>query len=613
MTEAERLAQKAVEALGRGFDITNDFRLKYYKDQPGSRLIELDEKDMQDIVIPGGPTIPNVSRDIKCDKGERLRYRSDVLEFNQMSELFNQKSCIPGKIPSGHFNSMYGLSGSWLADATDTKHLAFDGYFISLYNLHLTRSPLVLKEEVKKAVPPCWEPSALARFIETYGTHIIVGLAVGGQDLVFVRQNHSSTTPPSELKKHLENLGDQLFTGSCSLSPMYWKSKESKQKARLLLYFKHLEVPDAFSNIFQPNPLHFDSFSAASSKDGLTVICSKRGGFVTLQTHCEWILTVPSNPDAINFRFIPITSLLSGVPGSGFLSQAINLYLRYKPPIEELHYFLEFQVHRQWAPLHNELPLGPPRKMVSCPALQFSLMGPKLYVSTAQVSVGRNLVTGLRLYLEGKKCNRLAIHLQHLSSLPRCLQPLWDESVFLDQSRWKGSDEKDSQYFEPVQWKNFSHVCTVSIKYDPNWVKEADGVFIVTGAQFQVRGSGSKNVLHLRLLFSRLPHCSIQKSTWDHAPAVSQRSRFLSTLSTTFSTTSQPPKPDPIVLNSAVFPKGPPVPVQSPKLLKFVETAEVSKGPQDNPGHWLMTAAKLDMDSGKISLQGKFSLLNYNT
>lgn len=37
-----------------------------------------------------------------------------------------------------------------------------------------------------------------------------------------------------------------------------------------------------------------------------------------------------SHPEAISFKLVPITSLLSGVPGSGYLSHAINLYLRCK-------------------------------------------------------------------------------------------------------------------------------------------------------------------------------------------------------------------------------------------------------------------------------------------
>ena len=138
-----------------------------------------------------------------------------------------------------------------------------------------------------------------------------------------------------------------------------------------------------------------------------------------------------------------------------------------------------------------------------------------------QVTIGRRPIIGLRLYLEGKKCNRLAIHVQHLSSLPRVLQPFWDETVFSEPSRWQGSDEGDSKYFEPVQWKSYSHVCTVAVKYDPSWDQGAGGVFVVTGAQLQVRAGWTKSVLHLRLLFTRLPNCSIQKSVWGHGPIVS--------------------------------------------------------------------------------------------
>lgn len=65
------------------------------------------------------------------------------------------------------------------------------------------------------------------RFIEKYGTHIVVGLSIGGQDVVLVKQDKSSNLEPSELKTHLENLGDQLFTGTCSFAP---KSKEHKHK-----------------------------------------------------------------------------------------------------------------------------------------------------------------------------------------------------------------------------------------------------------------------------------------------------------------------------------------------------------------------------------------------
>lgn len=58
-----------------------------------------------------------------------------------------------------------------------------------------------------------------------------------------------------------------------------------------------------------------------------------------------------------------------------------------KPPIEELHQFLEFQLPRQWAPVFSDLPLGPQRRQQSTASLQFSFLGPKLYVNTAPVKL----------------------------------------------------------------------------------------------------------------------------------------------------------------------------------------------------------------------------------
>lgn len=54
----------------------------------GERLVVLDESNKRDIVVPGGVTISDVSEDIRCDKGDRIRFKSDVLEFNQVLSLF---------------------------------------------------------------------------------------------------------------------------------------------------------------------------------------------------------------------------------------------------------------------------------------------------------------------------------------------------------------------------------------------------------------------------------------------------------------------------------------------------------------------------------------------
>uniref|UniRef100_A0A0D9VFY6 MACPF domain-containing protein n=1 Tax=Leersia perrieri TaxID=77586 RepID=A0A0D9VFY6_9ORYZ len=607
------VGEGAARALGAGFDLTSDFRLKFAK--VGRKLVELDEAGARDVPVPGGgagAVLRGVPREVGVDKGDRIRFRSDVLEFNQMSELLNQKSSVQGKVPSGYFNALFDLSGAWMTDAKEAKHLAFDGYFISLYKLHLRTSPLVLRGEVRSAVPPKWDPAALSRFIKTYGTHIIVEMAVGGQDVICVKQSPSSTISSADLKLHLEDLGDFLFSDGKSLSPIHRKTRDGKSK-----------VPDVFVKMVQQtNNLHLSFYSESSTKDGLTLTCSKRGGDVSVASHSKWLQTVPKIPDAIMFKFVPITSLLTGIPGSGYLSHAINLYLRYKPDPEELQHFLEFQVPLQWAPLFNELVLGPQKRKGSYPSLQFRFLGPKLQVSTSQVSSSHKPVVGLRLYLEGRKCNRLAIHVQHLSSAPSIL----GDSLSSSMSEWRESEDIGAGYIEPIQWKSYSSVCMSKVDYNPEWHKRVPGgggVFIVTGAQLVTKGTWSRKTLHLRLLYTHVPNCTIQRTEWTAAPASSQRGSFLTTISTTLSSpfmqqssaaaAAAAPAPAPAaLLNSGVYPDGPPVPVQSRKLLKFVDMSEVVKGPHDVPGHWLVTAAKLVKDGGKIGLNVKFALLNYD-
>lgn len=593
---ARLVALDAVEALGHGFDVTTDYRLKYRK----SLLVELRQKHTKDISIPGGIVIPNVSEDVKCDKGERMRFTSDVMQFQQMSQLFNKNASIEGKIPLGLFNAMYDFSGSWQDDANQTKSLAFDGYFITLYRIQLTTASLVLREEVKKNIPSTWDPEKLARFIEKYGTHIIVDISIGGQDVLYLKESYSSLLSTTEVHKHLKVAGDSIFTNSSSETSSMLKANKISNKYAFTSQTSHAQLASVHS-----------AQLLVANKD-VTIISRRRGGLVFSKTHNEWQETVNSSPDAISMSFIPIASLISGVAGGGFLQHAINLYLRYKPPVDDIRYFLDFQVPRQWIPVYNELPLGHIRKQSASSSLQFSFMGPKVYVNTSQVIVNKKPVTGIRLYMEGRKNNRLAIHLQHLSTLPRTLEQFWNDDVCVEQPKWHGSDEANKKWFEPVQCKFCSHICTVPIKYSPEWTDGKDAVFVVTGAQLEVKAYGLKNVLHLKLLFSKLQGCTIQKSKWEQPPA-SQKSTLFSSLTTTFSVTAKMAKKDaPLVVDSAVYPGGPPRPVQSPKLRKFVDTMELTKGPQDNPGHWQVTAAKLELDGGgKISLRVKFSLLNY--
>lgn len=82
---AAEAAKAAILSIGCGYDISLDLRLKYCKGDPCSRrLIEIDEDKGREIVLPGGILVPDVPKSIKCDKGERTRFRSDVLPFQQV-------------------------------------------------------------------------------------------------------------------------------------------------------------------------------------------------------------------------------------------------------------------------------------------------------------------------------------------------------------------------------------------------------------------------------------------------------------------------------------------------------------------------------------------------
>ncbi|KAH7575908.1 hypothetical protein JRO89_XS02G0249900 [Xanthoceras sorbifolium] len=584
---ARKAAEVAIGSIGCGYDIAKDLRLKYCKGDLGdSRLIEIDGEGGREIVLPGGISIPNVSKSIKCDKGERTRFRSDIFSFQQMSEQFNQELSLTGKIPSGLFNAMFEFSGCWQKDAAHTKTLAFDGVFISLYTVALEKSQMVLRDHVRKAVPSTWEPAALARFIETFGTHIIVGVKMGGKDVIYVKQQHSSNLQSADVQKRLKEMADKRFMDA---NGQYGVSSERHyQNDKFEVREQRLRFADT------------NTSSSYSQKEDVVSICKRRGGSDNKnQSHNEWLHSVQFEPDVISMSFIPITSLLNGVPGSGFLSHAINLYLRYKPPSEELHQFLEFQLPRQWAPVFSELPLGPQRKQQSSASLKFSLMGSKLFVNTNPVDVGKRPVTGLRLYLEGRSSNRLAIHLQHLSSLPKVFQLTDDPNENFQRESY------DRKYYEKVQWKNYSHVCTAPVESD-------EDLSIVTGAQLQVENHGFKSILFLRLRFSTVSGAAFVKHPeWDGSPGLAPKSGLISTLISHHFTTVQKPSPRPadVNINSAVYPGGPPVPVQAPKLLKFVDTTEMARGPQDNPGYWVVSGARLVVEKGRISLRVKYSLL----
>ncbi|XP_029127868.1 MACPF domain-containing protein CAD1 [Cajanus cajan] len=537
-------ATNAVEALGRGFDVNCDTRLLYCKGVAGSRVIHFDEEHVRELWLYDDVVVPNVSRDIVKDSQSQEpvgRYSSGVFSFHEMVEYFNQKANITESFPLGTFNSAFSFTASKHIDASETKSLSSDGFYVPLAKVRLVNSHLMLQENVKRAIPVKWDPPSLASFIENFGTHVITSVTIGGKDVIYVKQHHTSPLSTLEIKNYIQDIGNQRFSdiNNHACSP------ETKSK----------------------------------DKD-VRVIFRRRGGDDLEQNHIMWVRTVWSSPDVIEMTFCPITDILDEVPGREHLTRAIGLYLEYKPPIEELRYFLEFQITRVWAPFQDRIP-GYQRKEPLCPYLLFSIMGQKLYVSQEQITVGRKPTTGLRLYLDGSKQNRLSVHVQHLTSLPKILKPYWDTDVAIGAPKWQGPEEQDSRWFEPVKWKNFSHVCTAPIENPETFTEDFSGVSAVTGAQLGVWDFGSRNVLYMKLLFSRLPGCTIRRSIWDHTPN-SDSSRLGSKKN-----------------------------VSENKLFKYVDLSEMCKGPQDPPGHWLVTGGKLGVEKGKIVLRVKYSLLNY--
>ncbi|KAL7089013.1 hypothetical protein ACP275_13G162600 [Erythranthe tilingii] len=595
--DPQSAAEKAVSVIGFGYDLTADLRLAACKPGPsGSGLIYLDRTRTKDLVVPGNVVVSGVSASIKCDKGERTRFSSDALSFNQMSEQFNQELSLSGKIPSGLFNAMFGYKGCWQNDASTTKILAFDGWLISLYRIELERSQITLSDKVKQEVPSTWDPVALASFIDKYGTHVIVGVKMGGKDVIHIKQLQNSNLQTAEVQKLLKQLADENFREDGNENPEISSSGKSKIEQSMIW---DLQLPFA-STVRPPVVSH-------SKTDDLLSVHVRRGGLDNGQSHNQWLSTVSQFPNVISMSFVPIASLLSGTRGSGFLTHAINLYLRYKPPLEELTQFLEYQLPRQWAPAFNDLPLGPCRRKKSSPSLQFTLLGPKLYVNTVKVDTCNLPVTGIRLFLEGKRSDHLAIHLQHLSTLPQSLHLSPDHT-------YEQVDESiDKAYFEPVKWSIFSHICTAPVEY--HGARIDDSASIVTKAYFEVKGMGMKKVLFLRLGFSTVASAVIRRSEWDGPSTSSKKSGLMSMLmSTPFSSAlsqqqDKNKKAVKVDLNSAVYPGGPPRPARAPKMAHFVDTKEMVRGPEDAPGYWVVTGAKLCVEVGMIRIKVKYSLL----
>lgn len=60
-------------------------------------------------------------------------------------------------------------------------------------------------------------------------------MAVGGQDLICVKQKPSSTISPADLRGYLDDLGDSLFSDGRSPSLIERKTRDGRQKVMFFI------------------------------------------------------------------------------------------------------------------------------------------------------------------------------------------------------------------------------------------------------------------------------------------------------------------------------------------------------------------------------------------
>ena len=77
-------ALSAVQALGRGFDVTCDMRLLYCKGVAGTRVLTItDEVNRCDLEFPGGFRIPGVLSDVHVRDEKPSRNTIGFLDFDE--------------------------------------------------------------------------------------------------------------------------------------------------------------------------------------------------------------------------------------------------------------------------------------------------------------------------------------------------------------------------------------------------------------------------------------------------------------------------------------------------------------------------------------------------
>lgn len=49
-------------------------------------------------------------------------------------------------------------------------------------------------------------------FIENFGTHVVTSVTIGGKDVIYIKQHHSSPLSTMEIKNYVQDIGNQRFS-----------------------------------------------------------------------------------------------------------------------------------------------------------------------------------------------------------------------------------------------------------------------------------------------------------------------------------------------------------------------------------------------------------------
>lgn len=67
-------------------------------------------------------------------------------------------------------------------------------------------------------------------FIENFGTHVITSVTIGGKDVIYVKQHQSSPLSTMEIKRYIQDIGNQRFSDTES----YTNSGQMKVKDKVI-------------------------------------------------------------------------------------------------------------------------------------------------------------------------------------------------------------------------------------------------------------------------------------------------------------------------------------------------------------------------------------------